>query len=113
MARGEFARGASWLAAISTGRALAPAAIGRRGRASQGIRPVPRAEANQQSAGPRRVVPGLHTVARTPAGQVSKDWEITMRNALVTIALAALLGLIGDVRQPAAQFGQPQFGQPP
>ena len=35
-----------------------------------------------------------------------------MRNALVTVALVALLGLFADVRHPAAQFGAPQFGQP-
>ena len=35
-----------------------------------------------------------------------------MRHALVTAALVASLGLLADVRQPAAQFGQPQLGQP-
>ena len=37
-------------------------------------------------------------MARTQAGQVSKDWEITMRNALVTAVLIASLGLIADVQ---------------
>ena len=67
-----------------------------------------RGEINQQSAEPRRVVPGIFAVARTQAGQVSKHWEISMRNALVTAALVASLGLIADMRQLVAQFALPE-----
>jgi hypothetical protein len=34
---------------------------------------------------------------------VSKYWEISMRNRLATAVLIALLGMIADVRRPAAQ----------
>jgi hypothetical protein len=37
---------------------------------------------------------------------MSKYWEISMRNRLATAALIALLGMIADVRRPAAQPAQ-------
>lgn len=39
---------------------------------------------------------------------MNKHWEISMRNALVTAALVALLGLIADVRPLVAQFALPE-----
>jgi hypothetical protein len=35
---------------------------------------------------------------------LAKPWEVSMRNALTTAALVALLGLMADVGQPAAQL---------
>lgn len=43
-------------------------------------------------------------MARTQTGQVSKHWKISMRSRLAKAVVIALLGIIADVRRPAAEL---------